>query len=65
MISRILCVAALCLLTAGCGALGASSPRSFDRLRLLPARRESSTSGKSFVREVEQDPFPQAVQADL
>jgi len=58
MISRILCVFALCLLMAGCGTLGAASPRSFDGLRLFPARRQSRASGKSFIRQVEQDPFP-------
>ena len=64
MTNKILCVAAFCLLSAGCGALGASSPRSIDGLRLFPARRESSATGKSFIREVEKDPFPRAGQAD-
>ena len=61
MKKSILSIAAACLLLAGCGSLGGSSP-GLAGGKLWPGGLDTASSRQSFIEEVENDPFPEADQ---
>ena len=64
MIRKTSCLSVLCLLVAGCTGLGGSSRGPGAGWKLIPGRSGSPSRRQSFIEAVNNDPFPEAGQAD-
>jgi uncharacterized protein YceK len=61
---RVLCLLAVCLLSAGCHMMAEPSHQPIDGLRLFPTRM-SSKADRKLKRQVANDPFPEAGDVNL